>query len=160
MYAIETNRLSKAFHNIHAVQDLTLKVPEGSIYGFIGENGSCKSTTKKLICGLLVPSDGEIRLYGRHYTDAIKADTKANFDATTTPDPGLVKVKEAKGFGNKVKAIGQIIKDGAREQIEINREHRAYIQSQESYATLLEEQRVNRQATIDGTRYGRKRKAT
>jgi len=70
MYAIETTGLSKAFHNIHAVQNLNLKVPEGSIYGFIGENGSGKSTTEKLICGLLVPSDGDIRLYGRHYTDA------------------------------------------------------------------------------------------
>jgi ABC-2 type transport system ATP-binding protein len=70
MYAIETRRLSKTFHNVHAVQDLNLKVPEGSIYGFIGENGSGKSTTEKLICGLLVPSGGEIRLYGKHYTDA------------------------------------------------------------------------------------------
>jgi len=70
MYAIETIGLSKAFRNIHAVSNLNLKVPEGSIYGFIGENGSGKSTTEKLICGLLVPSGGEIRLYGRHYTDA------------------------------------------------------------------------------------------
>jgi ABC-2 type transport system ATP-binding protein len=70
MNAIETIGLSKSFRNISAVQDLNLKVPEGSIYGFIGENGSGKSTTEKLICGLLVPSSGEIRLYGRHYTDA------------------------------------------------------------------------------------------
>ena len=70
MYAIETAGLSKSFHSIAAVQDLNLKVPEGSIYGFIGENGSGKSTTEKLISGLLVPSGGEIRLYGKHYTDA------------------------------------------------------------------------------------------
>jgi ABC-2 type transport system ATP-binding protein len=70
MYAIETTGLSKAFRNIYAVQDLNLKVPEGSIYGFIGENGSGKSTTEKLVSGLLVPSNGEIRLYGKHYTDA------------------------------------------------------------------------------------------
>ena len=69
MYAIETIGLSKTFRNIHAVQNLNLKVPEGSIYGFIGENGSGKSTTEKLITGLLVPSGGEIRLYGKHYTD-------------------------------------------------------------------------------------------
>ena len=56
MNAIETNGLSKLFHNMYAVQNLDLKVPEGSIYGFIGENGSGKSTTEKLICGLLVPS--------------------------------------------------------------------------------------------------------
>jgi len=70
MYALETAGLSKAFRNMYAVQNLTMKVPEGSIYGFIGENGSGKSTTEKLISGLLVPSDGDIRLYGRHYTDA------------------------------------------------------------------------------------------
>jgi len=52
------------------VQNLNLHVPEGSIYGFIGENGSGKSTTEKLITGLLVPSAGEIRLYGKHYSDA------------------------------------------------------------------------------------------
>jgi ABC-2 type transport system ATP-binding protein len=47
-----------------------LRVPEGAIYGFIGENGSGKSTTEKLITGLLVPSGGEIRLFGKNYTDA------------------------------------------------------------------------------------------
>ena len=70
MYAIETNGLSKAFRGMYAVQDLNMKVPEGSIYGFIGENGSGKSTTEKLICGLLVPSGGGIKLYGKDYTDA------------------------------------------------------------------------------------------
>ena len=70
MNAIETSGLSKSFHNMFAVQNLDLKVPEGSIYGFIGENGSGKSTTEKLICGLLVPSAGEIRLLGKPYTDA------------------------------------------------------------------------------------------
>ncbi|MCL2708349.1 MAG: ATP-binding cassette domain-containing protein, partial [Defluviitaleaceae bacterium] len=70
MYAIETIGLSKTFRGISAVHNLNLKVPAGSIYGFIGENGSGKSTTEKLICGLLVPSGGEIKLYGRHYADA------------------------------------------------------------------------------------------
>ena len=70
MNAIETIGLSKSFRGIYAVQDLNLHVPEGSIYGFIGENGSGKSTTEKLICGLLVPKAGEIQLYGKPYTDA------------------------------------------------------------------------------------------
>ena len=46
-----------------------MTVPVGAIYGFIGENGSGKSTTEKLICGLLVPSGGKIRLFGQDYTD-------------------------------------------------------------------------------------------
>ena len=73
-YAIETIGLSKGFHNINAVQDLNLRVPEGAIYGFIGENGSGKSTTEKLICGLLVPKSGQVMLYGKPNTDpAIRA---------------------------------------------------------------------------------------
>lgn len=47
-----------------------MTVPQGAIYGFIGENGSGKSTTEKLICGHLVPDSGEIKLFGRDYTDA------------------------------------------------------------------------------------------
>jgi len=70
MNAIETRGLSKSFRGVSAVQDLNLTVPEGSIYGFIGENGSGKSTTEKLICGLLVPKAGKIRLFGKPYTDA------------------------------------------------------------------------------------------
>jgi len=41
-----------------------MTVPVGAIYGFIGENGSGKSTTEKLICGHLVPDGGEIKLFG------------------------------------------------------------------------------------------------
>ena len=70
MYAIETEGLCKSFHGINAVNNLNMNVPEGSIYGFIGENGSGKSTTEKLICGLLVRSGGSINLFGKDYTDA------------------------------------------------------------------------------------------
>ena len=70
MYAIQTEGLSKTFRGITAVNNLNMKVPEGSIYGFIGENGSGKSTTEKLICGLLVRSGGSIELFGKDYTDA------------------------------------------------------------------------------------------
>ena len=69
MNAIEIRDLSKSFRGMYAVDHLTMTVPVGSIYGFIGENGSGKSTTEKLICGHLVPDGGEIRLFGRDYTD-------------------------------------------------------------------------------------------
>lgn len=70
MNAIEIRHLSKSFRGMYAVNDLNMTVPQGSIYGFIGENGSGKSTTKKLICGHLVPDGGEIRLFGKDYKDA------------------------------------------------------------------------------------------
>ncbi len=69
MNAIEIRNLSKSFRGMYAVDHLNMTVPVGSIYGFIGENGSGKSTTEKLVCGLLVPDGGEIKLFGRDYTD-------------------------------------------------------------------------------------------
>lgn len=69
MNAIEICGISKSFRGMYAVNDLTMTVPEGAIYGFIGENGSGKSTTEKLICGHLVPDCGKIKLFDRDYTD-------------------------------------------------------------------------------------------
>lgn len=70
MNAIEIRDLSKSFRRMYAVDNLNMTVPVGAIYGFIGENGSGKSTTEKLICGHLVPDKGSIKLFGKDYTDA------------------------------------------------------------------------------------------
>ena len=69
MNAIEIRDLSKSFRGMYAVDHLNMTVPQGAIYGFIGENGSGKSTTEKLICGHLVSDGGDIKLFGRDYTD-------------------------------------------------------------------------------------------
>lgn len=70
MEAISAINLSKSFKGKYAVHGLNMHVPEGSIYGFIGENGAGKSTTQKMICGLLLPTKGEITLYGKSVNDA------------------------------------------------------------------------------------------
>ena len=70
MNAIEIKNLSKSFRGMYAVDHLNMTVPQGAIYGFIGENGSGKSTTEKLICGHLVPDGGSIKLFGKDYRDA------------------------------------------------------------------------------------------
>lgn len=68
MNAIEIRNLTKNFGEKQALQGLNMTVPVGSIYGFIGENGSGKSTTEKIICGLIRPSGGSVKLYGKDYT--------------------------------------------------------------------------------------------
>ena len=74
MNAIEIRNLSKNFGAKQAVCGLNMTVPMGAIYGFIGENGSGKSTTEKMICGLIPASGGSIKLYGKDYTDeAVRA---------------------------------------------------------------------------------------
>ena len=67
--AIEIRNLTKSFKGMYALNGLDMNVPVGSIYGFIGENGSGKSTTEKLICGLLVADKGSIKLFGKDYDD-------------------------------------------------------------------------------------------
>lgn len=69
MNAVEIRNLSKNFGPKQAVCGLDMTVPMGSIYGFIGENGSGKSTTEKMICGLIPTSGGSIKLYGKDYTE-------------------------------------------------------------------------------------------
>ena len=69
MNAIEIRDLYKNFGEKQAVCGLNMTVPVGSIYGFIGENGSGKSTTEKMICGLIHANSGSIKLYGKDNTD-------------------------------------------------------------------------------------------
>ena len=70
MNAIEISNLTKNYGEKQALAGLQMTVPVGAIYGFIGENGCGKSTTEKIICGLIHPTSGSIKLFGKDYTDA------------------------------------------------------------------------------------------
>ena len=65
MAAIVIRDVTKQFGNVTAVDAVTLDVPEGSIYGFIGPNGSGKTTTIRMIMNLLVPDRGSIQVLGQ-----------------------------------------------------------------------------------------------
>lgn len=71
IFAVETTCLTKQYKNKTAVKQLNLKVQEGEIYGFIGRNGAGKSTTLKMISGLITPTEGEIKLFGKPVSDPI-----------------------------------------------------------------------------------------
>ncbi|MCF6289973.1 MAG: ABC transporter ATP-binding protein [Desulfobacterales bacterium] len=62
---IEMERLSKRFGAFTAVDDLSLQIRAGEIFGFLGPNGAGKTTTIKMLAGLLKPSSGRIRINGR-----------------------------------------------------------------------------------------------
>ena len=70
MNAIEIKGLTKSYKEKQALCGLDMTVPMGAIYGLIGENGSGKSTTEKLICGLIHANSGSIKLFDRPHTDA------------------------------------------------------------------------------------------
>ena len=64
MNVIETHGLTKRYRRKLAVDNLDMTVAAGDIYGFVGKNGSGKSTTMKMICGLARPTAGEVVLFG------------------------------------------------------------------------------------------------
>lgn len=61
---IKVKSLSKRFGEIKAVDDLSFEVPEGIVYGFLGQNGAGKSTTIRMLLTLIEPSAGEIQVFG------------------------------------------------------------------------------------------------
>ena len=62
--AIETHDLTRRYGTRTVVDRLNLSIKEGSVFGFLGANGAGKSTTLKMLCGLLRPSDGSARVAG------------------------------------------------------------------------------------------------
>ncbi len=63
--AIEAEGLTRRFGTFTAVDRVSFRIPKGEIFGFLGSNGSGKSTTMKMLTGLLPASEGEARLFGR-----------------------------------------------------------------------------------------------
>jgi ribosome-dependent ATPase len=63
--AIEANGLTKRFGNFTAVDHVSFRISRGEIFGFLGSNGSGKSTTMKMLTGLLVPTEGTSKLFGK-----------------------------------------------------------------------------------------------
>ena len=68
-YVLKTKELRKEYRHFKALNGLTMNVPKGSIYGFVGRNGAGKTTLIRLLCGLQMPTGGELELYGRSITD-------------------------------------------------------------------------------------------
>ena len=69
-HAVELSSVTKTFGSVTAVDDLSLTVPAGSVYGFIGPNGSGKTTTMRMIVNLFYPDSGTVRLFGERRVGA------------------------------------------------------------------------------------------
>src|SRR5215204_478973 len=75
---IETRALSKTYRDfwgrpkVRALKALDLEVKKGEVFGLLGPNGSGKTTTLKLLLGLLFPTEGEINIFGKPASDVSK----------------------------------------------------------------------------------------
>ena len=70
MDAVQISNVTKTFGAVTAVDDLSLTVPEGSVYGFIGPNGSGKTTTMRMIASIFYPDRGDVRVFGKQMLGA------------------------------------------------------------------------------------------
>ena len=62
---IEINNLTKDFKEIRAVDNLSLNVLKGDVFGFLGPNGAGKSTTIRMLLSLISPKEGSIKIFGK-----------------------------------------------------------------------------------------------
>lgn len=70
---LELHHVSKSYRGIPAIADVTFRVGAGEIVGYLGANGSGKSTTVKIITGILQPNDGQVLFEGRNIVDDLPA---------------------------------------------------------------------------------------
>ena len=83
---LKTNAICKYYKQFKALDGLTMCVPKGSIYGFVGRNGAGKTTLIRILCGLQHPTSGEFELYGISNTDkAISASRRKMGAVVETP---------------------------------------------------------------------------
>ncbi|MGV3265258.1 ABC transporter ATP-binding protein [Cytobacillus pseudoceanisediminis] len=75
-YVVQTNGLTKTVKGITLVSNVNLHIKKGEIYGFLGQNGAGKTTIMKMLTGLLIPSKGEILLFGKKLTETNKSGLK------------------------------------------------------------------------------------
>lgn len=104
MSVIETKKLTKFYGKNRGITDLDLSVSEGDFFGFIGPNGAGKSTTIRTLLGLIYPTSGEARIFGR---DIIRDKTDILSDIGYMPSEAAfynrMKVKEIIALSAKIR---------------------------------------------------------
>ena len=75
---VATDNLSKEYDGVYRVQELDIRIKEGDIYGFLGPNEAGKSTTMKMLLGLVKPTSGTIEIMGKPFNEKNRRDILAS----------------------------------------------------------------------------------
>lgn len=114
-YVLRTNALSKNYVAFKALNELTMNVPKGAIYGFVGRNGAGKTTLIRLICGLQKPTSGEYTLYGRKNTEKSIAKSRRRMGAVVETPSVYLDMTAVDNLKQQYRNLGLPSFDGIKE---------------------------------------------
>ena len=120
-YVLETNGLSKQYKNFKALDGLTMHVPKGAIYGFIGKNGAGKTTLIRQICGLQKPTVGSYSLYGTDCTDREIAKARRRMGAVVETPSIYLEMTAEENLRQQYQILGIPSTEGIAELLELVR---------------------------------------
>lgn len=118
-YILKTSALCKNYKNFKALQGLSMNVPKGSIYGFVGKNGAGKTTLIRLICGLQEPSSGDYTLYGKKNTDKEIAKSRRRMGAIVETPSIYLGMTAEENMKQQYRILGLPTFDGLQETLEL-----------------------------------------
>ena len=118
-YVLQTNALCKHYGQFKALDGLTMHIPKGAIYGFVGKNGAGKTTLIRLICGLQAPSAGTYSLYGIPNTDKRITNSRRRMGAVVEAPAIYPDMTAAQNLRHQYRVLGLPSEDGLQELLEL-----------------------------------------
>lgn len=118
-YILKTEELCKSYRGYKALDGLSMHVPKGSIYGFVGKNGAGKTTLIRLICGLQEPTSGDYSIYGRKYSSKNIAKSRRKMGAVVETPSIYTDMTALDNIKQQYKVLGMPNYDGAEELLKL-----------------------------------------
>lgn len=118
-YVLTTSALSKHYKHFKALNGLTMHVPRGAIYGFVGKNGAGKTTLIRLVCGLQKPTSGGFMLYGVNHTENKIHDVRRRIGAVVETPSIYLNMTAEENLREQYYVLGLPSMDGIPELLEL-----------------------------------------
>ena len=118
-YVLQTEALSKQYGHFKALDNLSMHVPKGAIYGMVGKNGAGKTTLIRLICGLQTPSAGIYTLYGKKSGDRDIVTARRRMGAVVETPSIYLDMTAEENLRQQFQILGIPSYDGIKELLEL-----------------------------------------
>ena len=118
-YVLETNAVTKRYRSFTALNGLTMRIPKGSVYGFVGRNGAGKTTLIRIICGLQEPTDGSYTLYGVKNTESAVLRSRRRMGAVVESPAIYLGMTAKKNIRQQYNVLGIPSYEGAEELLRL-----------------------------------------